>query len=55
MMGMLKYVQNSLNIPYGTKSATLNLEPQNARFDNEAIIHMQSFTTQFVRNKITHS
>ena len=32
-----------------------HLEPENAWFDNEAIIHMQRFTTQFVRKKIIHS
>ena len=32
-----------------------HLEPENAWFDNEAIIHMQRLTTQFVRKKIMHS
>ena len=34
-----------------------HLEPENAWFDNEAIIHniMQRFTTQFVHKKIAHS
>ena len=57
MMRMLKHVQNALNIPYGTKSATFfwHLEPENAWFDNEAIIHMPRLTTQFVRKKIMYS
>ena len=32
-----------------------HLEPENAWFDSEAIIHMQRLTTQFVRKKIMHS
>ena len=57
MMRMLKHVQMH-SISHMEPKVQLffwHLEPENAWFDNEAIIHMQRFNTQSVRKKIVHS